>query len=230
MTMSYEEHKVQVDLEYPTPEPVYYLHKDNPLHSHDDHALAFAHLQFGSISYDLEVHQSDPGPQIVWIAYIPYDGEDGPRTRQTIFAATWEQFTTSTAILWERLCEEERIRLATGRYSIQILKDAGIVFAPAGIADASSFLIGFTGDVSIPFTPAFDPAVTAYALATPSTYLNLSVTVDEGATVTWLFAAASSTGLTMRADLDAGVNVVTCTVSRPDYTPTVYTFSITRNV
>ena len=42
MAQTYEQHKAAVDLAYPTPALVWYLHRDDPGHHHDDTAVTLA--------------------------------------------------------------------------------------------------------------------------------------------------------------------------------------------
>ena len=56
--MTYEEHKAAVDVAYPTPTLVWYLHQDNSSHEYDDRAVADAFVTFDGEDYEYEVHYS----------------------------------------------------------------------------------------------------------------------------------------------------------------------------
>ena len=88
--------------------------------------------------------------------------------------------------------------------------------------------LGGPSQAVVPLSPEFDADTLAYTATTSFANIAMLALASEGATVTWTVGEASVEGGVASVDLEAGANVITITVSRSEYTSTVYTLTITR--
>ena len=139
MALTFDEHKTAVDLEFPTPSMTWYLHRDDPRHSHDDAVIAYVVMTTvdgGVDRYEAYGQRSGDGDR--WHAVSVRDTE-GPRSRpgHTTYA-TFPLLQAALAASFETLNESARWRIASELYARDLVDDLGIGFEPAPVADAST--------------------------------------------------------------------------------------------
>ena len=219
MALTFDEHKTAVDLEFPTPPMTWYLHRDDPRHSHDDAVIAYVVMTTvdgGVDRYEAYGQRSGDGDR--WHAVSVRDTE-GPRSRpgHTTYA-TFPLLQAALAASFETLNESARWRIASELYARDLVDDLGIGFEPAPVADASTATL--SGIATLPhwtLSPTFHRDTLAYALtASFDQFVPIATRGFAGQTLFWKHGLDAYVGTAPTIRLDRGGNVITITVISAD--------------
>ena len=132
------EHRAAVALEYPTPEIVWYLHVDDPMHVHDDQSVAYSvmtDVEGNTLRYEAAPYGAGDG--VIWRAAF-VQGLDIPRRERPTPYGTFALLRTAVEADFERLNEQGRIRIAVQRFAREQATDVGIGLEPAPVAGPST--------------------------------------------------------------------------------------------
>ena len=152
------------------------------------------------------------------------------RRLKEVSERTWAEAKADFAADWERECEFWRVRIATEAYARDILTEDGITTPLLGVVKLTGLTANAAALGNIPFTPLFSADVLAYAATTTLPGLTITAVLPEGATVEWVHGTNAAIATASASfSMTTGENVVTCTVSKPQHTPTTYTLTITRS-
>ena len=229
--MTYEEHKSAVDVANPTPTLVWYLHRDDASHEYDDLAIAEAFVTFDGEDFEYELHYSASGSPTQYTFKANKVGvEDGPRVSLPSNTRTWAAAKPAIQAAWETHCEAIRRHIAYEAHVKAILIADGITYRPLGIVKLTGLTANAAALGNIPLTPQFSPDVLDYIGATTLPGLTITAVLPDDATIEWTHGLnAAVTTAEASFTLTTGENVIMVTVSRPEYTPTTYTLTITRS-
>ena len=196
----------------------------NPTHSHDDVAVASCELEFDGETFAYEMHTVGYTGSYYWHG-LGVIARDEPRPLRSDQAATWIAAKASFARFWEGHCDYRRSAMAVEAHAkAQLLAD-GVTY---GVVKLTTLGVGGPSQAVVPLSPEFDADTLAYTATTSFANVAMLALASEGATVSWTVGEASVEGGIASVDLEAGANVITITVSRSEYTSTVYTLTITR--
>ena len=229
---TYAEHKVVVDAAHPTPSLTWRRSSyDNTEHNHDDYELAHIDVDFIGVSHRFRVNAITGVNEISgW--NIQAADADNRNIRGVAYgsAGTWEACKEAFRTSWEAHCERERGYLASEMVAIDILTADGITFPPLGAVKLTGLTANAAAIGNIPFTPLFSAGVLAYTATTTIPGLTITAVLPEGATIEWVHGTNAAIATASASfTLTTGGNVITATVSRPQYTSTTYTLTITRS-
>ena len=225
MGQTYEQHKATVDAANPTPAVTWHLHGEDLPHIHDDYAVADTCVMIDGVETEFELHYNGLGA-IGHFSVLKVTGEESVRVRQVARGSTWPECKTAFATWFEAVSEAWRASLATEAYARDILTDDGITY---GVMKLTGLTANAAAIGNVPFTPPFDPDVLAYTASTTLPGLTITAVLPEDAAIEWVHGTNAAIATASASfTLTTGENVITVTVSRPEYTPTTYTLTVTR--
>ena len=234
MVQTIEQHQAAVLAANPTPLPVWYLYADDPVHEHDDRAVARCEMSFAGQDFVLEAHVFIQGSVIRYLVAILKD-PFGSRGSYTTYFPTWAVCKAAFLVDWELQCESDRNVLACEALAREVLAEDGITAPPAPVATAATATLAglmphsaWTSDWTL--APTFGPDTFAYAFnALNDTFVPVAELGFAGQTVFWKHGQDAYVGMVPVITLNSGENVITITVVSADgQNAKTYTLTVTR--
>ena len=233
MAQTYDQHKADVDREFPAPGVIWQI-LEPFVDEHHYHEFAQFVTQFNDEHYEFFAYAQRQGDGTVSFGVgkrVAARDSSSRLGRETVVsgALDWTAGRAAFATYWEGWCEDIRHRIVTRRFALDLADDSGAVQVVQD--NAIPLTISAAAGTTYPLIPSFDPDVFAYTGTTAELTLQLNVVLRPGAmqVVRWIFGETVSGQLSTRFDLVLGRNEVNLEVyAHNGYTKTVYTIIITR--
>ena len=221
MSLTFDAHKVAIDLAYPTP-PVDWERQDDHV-TFGHHEVATVRLTFNTeVHHYLGAHYQEFGEE-VWKVRRVLAGS----LRATVVGGqvSWDDAKTAFALYWEAHCEAQRNLLAASAYGKDVVDDQ-----PGETPQVRmTFLhLGAPAQTTIPLNPGFIDSRFEYAAETVIGTVTLTATVPLGASVRWLYEHVITIGQAVTIDLHPGGNLVNITVTQSGHRSSNYAIVITQ--
>ena len=217
-----EEHKAAAGLAYPTPPIVWYLHRDDPMHVHDDTAVAYTVMtDVEGVTDRYEAAIFGVGDGFEWRTHL-VRGHDIPRGGGSSKFATFELLRTEVAASFERRNEDARGRIAVKEFGREHVATLGIVFEPPAVAGpATATLAGIRPNSATlshwTLSPSFHRDIEAYTFdAQHETFLPVVTLGFPGQVVFWRRGIETFFGIAPTIHLKDGANGLEVTVISAD--------------
>ena len=221
MSLTFDAHKVAIDLAYPTP-PVDWERQDDHV-NFGHHEVASVELTFnGQDFHYLGAHHRENGEELWKVRRFQPGGD-----RETVVGGqvSWDDAKTAFALYWEAHCEAQRNLLAASAYGKDVVDDQ-----PGETPQVRmTFLhLGAPAQTTIPLNPGFIDSRFEYAAETVIGTVTLTATVPLGASVRWLYEHVITIGQSVTIDLHQGGNLVNITVTQSGHRSSNYAIVITQ--